>query len=684
MSLKNRLDQIKNNVEPEYEEPDIRELMETHPDIKELIIYSYREAYVKTGSEPLKTNLEFSSPSALAEEVRKAAGTTERESFLKINGDLVIKTFMPPFTKDVCAIISRTPTEVIADSFISDEILVYLKNCVENRKNVLITGSPAIDKARLLGMLTELVDDDKTFVICDRYSKIKTEKRTFMFSAFDSRQAAILDYDTLFAVEPSAEELLEISKSVLSGKNGVIAAISLKPGVDENEILKTMLLTTGLSSENAEKIIMQSFDVIINCGTDEENRPFISGIYETSPYKKVFEHELYSEDLQPEEPEPSGPVEEAKYVFDLPTPKKKAAKFKDKIKKKKAAREFLVATQIQTKPDEQTMSSKGEEPANVSFEEISLTAKGVSDENTKPLGAGATMSSPAKPVQNNVPEFAEIKTNVGLQSDAPEVRETAENSAQQAVAENTAVTEQTIETSAFGAAKAFSGFDISEMFAGNVQNSQQNEVSEIPEQSSEPVETAVSQQFTTDEVVSQNVVAVEQNQSIEPEISVEPNFLNQEELTLQSNEESSSVPQNEVVSDIPDVEPPETREISPEEILEDDEPEDDGFPEVVPETPPVPYAENQIVPDEESASEIDEPPVIEESSDDTEKPKTIEDILKKTSEKQPAAKKKLTAKKSTITVKRRKPAVQTEIKTATEDSMELFKAPEEFENGAES
>ena len=70
-----------------------------------------------------------------------------------------------------------------------------------------------------------------------------------------------------------------------------------------------MLLTTGLSSENAEKIIMQSFDVIINCGTDEENRPFISGIYETSPYKKDFEHELYSEDSQPEEPEPSEPVE---------------------------------------------------------------------------------------------------------------------------------------------------------------------------------------------------------------------------------------------------------------------------------------------------------------------------------------------------------------------------------------
>lgn len=684
MSLKNRLDQIKNNVEPEYEEPDIRELMETHPDIKELIIYSYREAYVKTGSEPLKTNLEFSSPSALAEEVRKAAGTTERESFLKINGDLVIKTFMPPFTKDVCAMISRTSTKVIADSFISDEILVYLKNCVENRKNVLITGSPSIDKARLLGMLTELVDDDKTFVICDRYSKIKTEKRTFMFSAFDSRQAAILDYDTLFAVEPSAEELLEISKSVLSGKNGVIAAISLKPGVDENEILKTMLLTTGLSSENAEKIIIQSFDVIINCGTDEENRPFISGIYETSPYKKVFEHELYSEDFQPEEPEPSEPVEEAKYVFDLPTPKKKAAKFKDKIKKKKAAREFLVATQIQTKPDEQTMSSKGEEPANVSFEEISLTAKGVSDENTKPLSAGATESSTAKNVQNNVPEFAEIKTNVGLQSDAPEVRKTAENSAQQAVAENTAVTEHVIETSAFGAAKAFSGFDISEMFAGNVQNPQQNEVPEVLPSASAHVEKSEPGQVSADELTSQNVVAVEQNQSIEPEIAVEPNFLNQEELTLQSSEESAQVPQNEVVSDIPDVEPPETREISPEEILEDDEPEDDGYPVVVPETPPVPYAENQIVPDEESASEIDEPPVIEESSDDTEKPKTIEDILKKTSEKQPAAKKKLTAKKSTITVKRRKPAVQTEIKTATEDSMELFKAPEEFENGAES
>lgn len=395
MSLKSRLNQLKNTPAPQEQavhEPETDEILRSHPDVDKLMIFSYKESYVKTEDGIFASNLKFSSPGALLKEIKRVSGLAgvdfRENSFFKINNGIVVKSFLPPLTKDVCGILSRETERQIQDTFISDDILVYLKECVESQKNILITGPSEIDKEALLSLLTELVDDEKTFIICDKYSKMKTGRKTFVFSLFDSKSVAITDYDTIFVAEPTVDEFLEMAGSVICGKKGIITAMTLKDG-DVAENLKMLFALRGVPAEEAENLVFSTFDVLINCGLDENETPYIRSVISTNPLEKIYidpsepEIEENTEELNNEtedsEPESESEDIEADYVFDLSTPKKKAQILKEKIKRKKFEQEAFAKNQIQTEPEFSYGTDESSE-SGIDFEEVKITAEGV-DEN---------------------------------------------------------------------------------------------------------------------------------------------------------------------------------------------------------------------------------------------------------------------------------------------------------------
>lgn len=326
MSLKSRLlEKSKKNItKPKMQEENIEvvknssfvsssrfnivDYFESHSEIDCLSIYSFDKVFVQKTGVVEESDLIFKDN----DEVRKIIDILANEYDVIINSQspsfnislgnrIKINAIIPPMIKEGAFLSLRRVAKSggfgsahDGHKFVSNEISLFLKECLKKNLNIFVAGNNNVDKISALNYIANLISDDESIVTIEAMPQLKLKQDCTINlvkykNAFAKiiKKAVNLRQDKIIIADARIEELQALYEAIVSGTTGVITSLSVKSYNDLIPSLQNLILlnSPNFNLDNANSLISTAIDIIVYVDKTRDGSNKITNVSEFSNSK---------------------------------------------------------------------------------------------------------------------------------------------------------------------------------------------------------------------------------------------------------------------------------------------------------------------------------------------------------------------------------------------------------------
>jgi len=215
------------------------------------------------------------------------------------------------FNKDILGL-----DDLIRLGTIDEEVADFLKLCVRNKKNIIVSGATSTGKTTFLNLLTSLIVDDERLVTVEETLELDLRQENLV--RLESRPANLegegaitlkdlirnslrMRPDRIIIGEIRGPEAVDVLQAMNTGHEGSMTTVHANSSRDMISRMETMLLMSGinLTPLSARMIISSAIDLIIQLKKDSSGRRIVSNIghLRDSREDKGLGHDLNISDI---------------------------------------------------------------------------------------------------------------------------------------------------------------------------------------------------------------------------------------------------------------------------------------------------------------------------------------------------------------------------------------------------
>lgn len=293
MSLKNRLLNKTQKIKEEAVLPqapsyslDILNYFENNPDLSSILIYGPHSVYVEKDGLLEESDLSLKDSETFLSTIEKIANQYDRiinsqnpsYSITLANG-IKINAIVPPLVKEGAYLsLKRQPKcsknfeGIIEDKIISNEILLFLKECLNMKLNIFVTGEASVNKATILNFLANKISKTESIITIESAPQLKL-KRDCALSLLKHKgnfqktikKAINLGHNRIVVSDANVSELVSLFEYINTGYSGFLTSFPSKSYEEMIPSLQNLIMLSypNLTEQNANSLISSSIDVVL-------------------------------------------------------------------------------------------------------------------------------------------------------------------------------------------------------------------------------------------------------------------------------------------------------------------------------------------------------------------------------------------------------------------------------------
>lgn len=293
MSLKSRLINKTPKIKEEAVIPqvpsyslDILNYFENNPDISSILVYGPHSVYVEKDGVLEESDLSLKDSQTFLSMIEKIANQYDRiinsqnpsYSITLANG-IKINAIVPPLVKEGAYLsLTRQPKcsknfeGIIEDKIISNEILLFLKECLNMKLNIFVTGEAHVNKTTIVNFLANKISQSENIITIEAAPQLKL-KRDCVLSLIKHKgnfqrtikKAINLGHNRIVVSDANVSELVSLFEYINIGYNGFLTSFSSKSYAEMIPSLQNLIMLSypNLTEQNANALISSSIDIVL-------------------------------------------------------------------------------------------------------------------------------------------------------------------------------------------------------------------------------------------------------------------------------------------------------------------------------------------------------------------------------------------------------------------------------------
>lgn len=290
---------------------DILSYFENNPEVSALYIYASDKIYVEKNNVLAKSEIFLPDDNAIKDIIQSIADKYEliinaHNPYLNINlsNGIKINAIIPPMAnnKHFLSIKRITKPEknidsLIFDKVLSNEMVLYLKECINKNLNIFVCGSAYTSKLSVLNAISNMISPKESIVTIETspqlYIKNDCTLPLISYKPFFNKilkKAVNLKHNRIIIPDMDTSELLKIFEYVNTGYSGFLVSFSSRMYEDMVTSVQNAIALEhpNFSLENASHLIHSSIDVVVYIDKMPDGTQRITHIGEFLPEKDTI------------------------------------------------------------------------------------------------------------------------------------------------------------------------------------------------------------------------------------------------------------------------------------------------------------------------------------------------------------------------------------------------------------
>lgn len=286
----------------------IVEYFENHQDFDALYIYAHDKIYAEKNGVLEELELFFKDDDEIRRIINLLAAdydviiNSQTPSFsVSLGNKIKINAIIPPMIEKGAylsfrRVVGQSYSNILLNEnkFISNEIILFLKECITKNLNIFIAGDAKSNKTAVLNYILNLIPKDESVVTIEAVSELKIKNKAAIRlvkykNAFAKliKKAVNLKQDRIVVSNANITELTSLYENIVSGTNGFMASFSVKSYDDFVPSLQNMILLNNpnFTAENANSLISSAIDIVVFVESSQDGNHRITRIAEFSNQK---------------------------------------------------------------------------------------------------------------------------------------------------------------------------------------------------------------------------------------------------------------------------------------------------------------------------------------------------------------------------------------------------------------
>ena len=301
---------LKQIYEEMFEYGPISDLMRNEK-ITEVMINSWNDIFIETGGYIRKTDTAFNSMQHLRNTVEKIIsplGLRLDESIPYTDARLAdgsrINVVIPPVSVNGMVVTIRkfnkdllTAKDLLKCGSINEKIAEFIKSCVKNRLNIIVSGASSTGKTTFLNVISNFIPGSERIITVEDTVELALKAKHVI--SLESRQANLegrgeitlrdliknslrMRPDRIIVGEIRGAEAIDVLQAMNTGHEGSMTTIHANSPHDLSSRLETMLLMSAanLTPASAKRMIVSAIDMVIHLERKEDGSRMVSCISE--------------------------------------------------------------------------------------------------------------------------------------------------------------------------------------------------------------------------------------------------------------------------------------------------------------------------------------------------------------------------------------------------------------------
>lgn len=279
--------------------------------ITEVMINSWNDIFIETGGYIRKTDTAFNSMQHLRNTVEKIIsplGLRLDESIPYTDARLAdgsrINVVIPPVSVNGMVVTIRkfnkgllTAKDLLKCRSINEKIAEFIKSCVKNRLNIIVSGASSTGKTTFLNVISNFIPGSERIITVEDTVELALKAKHVI--SLESRQANLegrgeitlrdliknslrMRPDRIIVGEIRGAEAIDVLQAMNTGHEGSMTTIHANSPHDLSSRLETMLLISAanLTPASAKRMIVSAIDMVIHLERKEDGSRMVSCISE--------------------------------------------------------------------------------------------------------------------------------------------------------------------------------------------------------------------------------------------------------------------------------------------------------------------------------------------------------------------------------------------------------------------
>jgi len=284
--------------------------------VTEIMINNWDEIYIEMDGELKRIETTFKNVQHirnLIEKIISPLGLRLDESSPMVDarlkdGSRINAVISPICINDIVVTIRKfkndllTAEDLIKNGTISEKIAAFIKSCVENKLNIIISGATSTGKTTFLNIVSNFIPAEERIVIIEETMEINLALENVV--RLETRQPNLegrgeitlrdlvrnslrMRPDRIIVGEIRGPEAVDVLQAMNTGHEGSMTTLHANSPADLISRLETMLLMSSmnLTPDSVRRMMIASIDLIVHLGRRSSGQRMLLGISELASVK---------------------------------------------------------------------------------------------------------------------------------------------------------------------------------------------------------------------------------------------------------------------------------------------------------------------------------------------------------------------------------------------------------------